>query len=422
MAAPCRPSRTSGGHLVALPRSTRGLSGTPADAAQVAISPDGRQLVVTGKATSLTDVYSLDVFGYASRRTAVASSGSTGRLAVAARRRRRAPHPGRRASPLAEGPQGRVGRSASPWGAARRFVRRPVSRQPRSRGRGPARAAGSAGSPATTAGRPGARTAGPTTGRSDVSIFGLRWARGLRHQLLLRPGLPLRLDDQQVGPAGAGAARLHRRLAVHLAAADQRRGRLRRALPTRVRSRTHRRAAAAAGGRPGPRRARSRGHGPLYAAFGARIFDTAADPAVDRSEGEVRERRGTREFVEPILAEAGLPLALADALDDDVVGRRDPAGDRRGALADRQGRRHARSSTSSRRPASRSSAGDQPAARPRTRRPSCGTTWSGWRGFPGFAELKRSLREQPQLLALGVDAETVGRQEDWHGGSRRQKK
>jgi hypothetical protein len=42
--------------------------------------------------------------------------------------------------------------------------------------------------------------------------------------------------------------------------------------------------------------------------------------------------------------------------------------------------------------------------------------------FPGFAELKRSLREQPQLAALGVDTDTVGQQEDWHGGSRRQKK
>lgn len=42
--------------------------------------------------------------------------------------------------------------------------------------------------------------------------------------------------------------------------------------------------------------------------------------------------------------------------------------------------------------------------------------------FPGFAELKRSLREQPQLAALGGDADTVGKQEDWHGGSRRQHK
>ena len=42
--------------------------------------------------------------------------------------------------------------------------------------------------------------------------------------------------------------------------------------------------------------------------------------------------------------------------------------------------------------------------------------------FPGFAELKRSLRERPQLRALGVDEGGVGMQEDWHGGSRRQKR
>ena len=42
--------------------------------------------------------------------------------------------------------------------------------------------------------------------------------------------------------------------------------------------------------------------------------------------------------------------------------------------------------------------------------------------FPGFAEMKRSLRERPQLASFGVDTETVGKQEDWHGGSRRLKK
>jgi 2-hydroxychromene-2-carboxylate isomerase len=46
----------------------------------------------------------------------------------------------------------------------------------------------------------------------------------------------------------------------------------------------------------------------------------------------------------------------------------------------------------------------------------------GLAGFPGFAELKRSLRERPQLPAFGVDPGAVGVQEDWHGGSRRQKK
>jgi hypothetical protein len=42
--------------------------------------------------------------------------------------------------------------------------------------------------------------------------------------------------------------------------------------------------------------------------------------------------------------------------------------------------------------------------------------------FPGFAELKRSLRERPQLASFGVDPDVVGIQEDWHGGSRRTKK
>ena len=54
---------------------------------------------------------------------------------------------------------------------------------------------------------------------------------------------------------------------------------------------------------------------PLQAVFGAHIF--ATPPATDvADEQEHRERRGTREFVEPILREAGLPTGLADALDD----------------------------------------------------------------------------------------------------------
>lgn len=42
--------------------------------------------------------------------------------------------------------------------------------------------------------------------------------------------------------------------------------------------------------------------------------------------------------------------------------------------------------------------------------------------FPGFSELKRSLRERPQLPVLGVGAGQVGKQEDWHQGSRRLKR
>jgi hypothetical protein len=41
--------------------------------------------------------------------------------------------------------------------------------------------------------------------------------------------------------------------------------------------------------------------------------------------------------------------------------------------------------------------------------------------FGGFAELKRSLRERPQLPSFGVSSDTAGREEDWHQGSRRLK-
>ena len=46
----------------------------------------------------------------------------------------------------------------------------------------------------------------------------------------------------------------------------------------------------------------------------------------------------------------------------------------------------------------------------------------GLASFPGFAELKRSLRERPQLRSFGVGPGETGIQEDWHGGSRRLKK
>ncbi len=39
--------------------------------------------------------------------------------------------------------------------------------------------------------------------------------------------------------------------------------------------------------------------------------------------------------------------------------------------------------------------------------------------FPGFAELKRSLREVPQLRALGWKPGDEVVEEDWQGGSRR---
>jgi hypothetical protein len=44
---------------------------------------------------------------------------------------------------------------------------------------------------------------------------------------------------------------------------------------------------------------------------------------------------------------------------------------------------------------------------------------TGLAGFPGFAELKRSLRERPQLRSFGVDPGAAGTEEDWHAGSRK---
>jgi 2-hydroxychromene-2-carboxylate isomerase len=41
--------------------------------------------------------------------------------------------------------------------------------------------------------------------------------------------------------------------------------------------------------------------------------------------------------------------------------------------------------------------------------------------FGGFSELKRSLREQPQLEVFGNSTNAAGKQEDWHQGSRRLK-
>jgi 6-phosphogluconolactonase len=83
--------RVRRGRLAALPGSTRALSGSATAPAEVAIAPNGHEVVVTEKATSLVDVYRLNERGVAGSRASVPSSGSTpfgfsftpsGRLAV----------------------------------------------------------------------------------------------------------------------------------------------------------------------------------------------------------------------------------------------------------------------------------------------------------------------------------------------------
>jgi hypothetical protein len=156
----------------------------------------------------------------------------------------------------------------------------------------------------------------------------------------------------------------------------------------------------------------------LYAALGARIFDTPPE----HSEGPgARGQHGTREFLEPVLAVAGLPAALAQALDDtayDAVIRAE-TDEALGLTGKDVGTPiiHFQPPTGvaffgpviSRLPA------EEDAVR----------LWDhvvGLASFPGFAELKRSLRETPQLRGLGVDVDQVGIQEDWHAGSRRLKR
>jgi hypothetical protein len=151
--------------------------------------------------------------------------------------------------------------------------------------------------------------------------------------------------------------------------------------------------------------------GDLYAAFGAAIFD-AAGSADDMP---TRARRGTREFVAPILDSAGLPATLADALEDPSL---DPViraeGEEALGLTGRDVGTpiiHVEpphgvaffGPVISRLPS------DEDALR----------LWDhvvGLAGFAGFAELKRTLREKPQLRALGVDVDEVGDQEDWQAG------
>ncbi|VXC55047.1 conserved hypothetical protein [Arthrobacter sp. 9AX] len=161
--------------------------------------------------------------------------------------------------------------------------------------------------------------------------------------------------------------------------------------------------------------------GRLYETFGTHIFEAAPDTAGQTSEGDVRERRGTREFVEPILAQAGLPLALAEALDDESWDREiRQETDEALALA---GKDVGTPIIHFEPPAGVAFFGPVISRLPDEE--SAAELWDhvvGLARFPGFAELKRSLRERPQLPALGVTAGAVGQQEDWHGGSRRQKK
>jgi hypothetical protein len=155
--------------------------------------------------------------------------------------------------------------------------------------------------------------------------------------------------------------------------------------------------------------------GPLYAAMGAAAFD--ADTSASLTAGE----RGGREFVAPLLAQAGLPAGLADALDDGSLDAEIQA-ETDEALA-LTGKDVGTPIIHFAPPAGTAFFG--PVI---SRLPAADDAVALWdhvialAAFPGFAELKRSLREQPQLRSFGVAPGAAGVEEDWHGGSRRQKK
>ena len=152
--------------------------------------------------------------------------------------------------------------------------------------------------------------------------------------------------------------------------------------------------------------------GPLYEAIGTQVFDTEPDE---------RQDRGSRTFLEPILAHIGLPAALADALEDTSIDAelQRETDEALGLTGKDVGT-----------PIIHFQPPDGvaffgPVISRLPDEADATRLWDhvvGLAGFPGFAELKRSLRERPQLRSFGVKPDQVGLQEDWHGGSRRTKK
>lgn len=134
--------------------------------------------------------------------------------------------------------------------------------------------------------------------------------------------------------------------------------------------------------------------GPLYEAFGTRLFDTVREQSLHAAE------QATRELVESALADTGLPVALAAALDDaslddEIRGETDEA------LA-LTGRDVGTPILHFRPPTGTAFFGPVISRLPSPE--DAGVLWDhviGLAEFGGFAELKRSLREPPRLAAFG---------------------
>ena len=155
--------------------------------------------------------------------------------------------------------------------------------------------------------------------------------------------------------------------------------------------------------------------GPLYKATGTGIFDTSRD--VDPLSAS---DQGSRRALEPLLRDAGLTSDLAEALDDQTLDDEIRA-ETEEALA-LTGRDVGTPILHFQPPGGTAFFGPVISRLPSP--DDAGALWDhviALTSFPGFAEIKRSLRERPQLATFGVDTESVGEEEDWHGGSRRTK-
>jgi len=153
---------------------------------------------------------------------------------------------------------------------------------------------------------------------------------------------------------------------------------------------------------------------PLYSRIGARLFDTPRD-------GLSAADLGTPRLLEPLLRDAGLPVELAAGLDDAAVDDEVRTETEEALIL--TGRDVGTPILHFQPPGGTAFFGPVISRLPRPA--DAGPLWDhviALAAFPGFAEIKRSRRERPQLASFGVDTESVGIQEDWHGGSRRLKK
>ena len=151
--------------------------------------------------------------------------------------------------------------------------------------------------------------------------------------------------------------------------------------------------------------------GTFYETVSGEIFDAPGAAELPPA------TRGSRAFVEPLLANAGLPAGLADALDETRWDEEIRAeGDEALALAGKDvgtpvihfGPPDGAAFFG---PVISRLPGPEDAVR----------LWdhvTALAAFPGFAELKRSLRERPQLRSFGVQPGAAGTEEDWHAGRR----